>query len=58
MRRQLVLTVGRLQLPDDAKMAKEVPLALVRASTVFISYLAALYAFVFLPRLHQISAEL
>ncbi|KAI0922372.1 hypothetical protein AcV7_005921 [Taiwanofungus camphoratus] len=39
--RTLVTKIARSVLPDNAKMQKEVVLALLKASTVFINYLAA-----------------
>ncbi|GAA5871069.1 hypothetical protein JCM3774_005102 [Rhodotorula dairenensis] len=40
--KSVVARIARGALPDDIKLQKEVPLALVKGSTVFINYLAAL----------------
>jgi hypothetical protein len=43
--------VGAPQVPQEVKLQKEISLALIKGSTVFINYLAALYVFLLLTRL-------
>ncbi|GAA5980592.1 hypothetical protein JCM11641_006691 [Rhodosporidiobolus odoratus] len=42
LQKAVVARIARAAIPDDVKLQKEVPTALQKASTVFISYLAAL----------------
>ncbi|GAA5843619.1 hypothetical protein JCM11251_007133 [Rhodosporidiobolus azoricus] len=42
LQKSVVARLSKSALPDNVKLQKEVPLALVKGSTVFISYLAAL----------------